>query len=270
VGVPSYFAVLGQPIDHSLSPRLHGPALREKGGVYLAFEVGPQALPAALDGLFAVGFVGLNITLPLKEEAFRLVADASPTARRIGAVNTLARREGGWYGDNTDAPGFVRSLPGRPFRQALVLGAGGAARAVLAALTEAKVEQVAVSARRLERATALAHRFGARAVPWARRSEVPFDLLVNCTSLGQHPGDMPPMTTFAAADQGALVYDLIYNPPRTTLLRLAEEAGLATQNGLEMLLQQAALSWQSWFGQEGPVERMRRALEDGQEDEGGP
>jgi shikimate dehydrogenase len=270
MGVPLYFAVLGQPIDHSLSPRLHGPALREKGGLYLAFEVGPAALPAALDGLLALGFVGLNITLPLKEEAFRLVADASPIARRIGAVNTLARRDGGWYGENTDAPGFLRSLPERPFRRALVLGAGGAARAVLAALAEARVEWTGVSARRLERAEALAERFGADTVPWERRALVPFDLLVNCTSLGQRPGDMPPMTDFSAADREALVYDLIYNPPRTTFLRLAEEAGLATQNGLEMLLQQAALSWQSWFGHEGPLERMRSALREVQEGRGGP
>lgn len=261
-GLPQYFAVIGHPIGHSLSPRMHGPALAAKGGVYLAFDVVPEHLSEALQGLFVLGFGGVNVTLPHKEEALRLARAESPAARAIGAANTLARRPDGWFADNTDAEGFLRSLPRQAFRAALVLGAGGAARAVVYALKEARIP-LRLTARRRERAELLARRFDVELVPWERREEVAFDLLVNATSAGQRPEDEVPFTAFRCALPGALVYDLIYNPPETTFLRLAREAGLATQNGLEMLVQQAVLAWRLWFGHDGPAEAFRDALQGG-------
>jgi shikimate dehydrogenase len=256
---PRYLAVIGHPIAHSLSPALHGSALAERGGVYLAFDVPPERLEKALAGLWAVGFAGLNVTLPHKEQALHLSALASEAAAAIGAANTLAWRPEGWYADNTDALGFQRTLAGESFREALVLGAGGAARAVLWALRSLGVP-TRVCARREERAQALARLFGAEAVPWPRRHDVPFDLVVNATSAGQRPGDPAPFHDFARARPGALAYDLIYNPPETAFLRLARTAGLRTRNGLEMLIQQAAMSWRCWFGVEGPVDVFRAAM----------
>ena len=268
-------ALLGYPVSHSLSPRMHNTAFRRLGMnfVYLAFPVPPGSLRAALQGMEVLGTVGANITIPHKETAFSLAEEVTEEARMAGAVNTLSFREGRISGANTDVEGFARSLEeaGVSVRgaSALLFGAGGAARAVAVALLRAGAAGVWVANRTPERARELARDLGEERIhslPLEEGAIKPLaprmSLVVNCTSLGMHPHpELSPWEDFTLFSPQTVVADVVYRPRRTLFLRRAEEAGLRTVDGTGMLIHQAAAAWRHWFGQPGPVDIFREVVE---------
>ncbi len=256
--------LLGYPLEHSLSPAIHNAAFREAGledWQYELLPAPPEALPAALQRLREADCLGGNVTLPHKETVIPYLDGLTPAAQAIGAVNTLFKAGEALLGDNTDAAGFWQDLQrvfgSLPAGEALVLGAGGAARAVVYALMR-RGWQVTVAARRGEQAASLARtaRAWGEAAPhalpleevgaWHPRGE---SLIVNCTPAGMHPhpetSPWPPKTPFP---RRARLYDLVYNPARTALVRRAQAAGLPAATGYGMLLAQAALAFHRWKG----------------------
>jgi shikimate dehydrogenase len=299
--MPFTLGLTGFPLNHSLSPKLHNAALTAAGleGSYSLFPVDParpEALAHLLGRVRSGEIHGLNVTIPHKQAVIPLLDKLSETAKTIGAVNTIYAQNGRLIGDNTDAAGFwmdVSSLmvnrysildnrkskipnPQSPitnYRSALVLGAGGSARAVVFAL-QAQGWSVSVAARRIEQAQSLVTEFGLQSAlnldsqnknswrdlaPWRLGAEG-FDLLVNTTPLGMTPNtetcawehDFPP---------GAFVYDLVYNPPETLLMKRARAAGLQASNGLGMLIEQAALAFELWTGHKADRIAMRKSIQ---------
>jgi shikimate dehydrogenase len=253
--------VVGWPVSHSRSPRLHGHWIGRYGldAAYVPLPVRPEALRTAMDGLRAAGFAGLNVTIPHKEAVIEMLDEAAPFARRVGAVNTVFFRDGRSVGDNTDGLGFLANLhqhgvdPGAG--PALVLGAGGAARAIVAALLDAGAP-VLIANRTLERAEQLARQFsGARALPWDARADALADtaLLVNTTALGM-TGKPPLEIDLARARADLAVADIVYVPLETDLLSRARALGLRAVDGLGMLLHQARPGFAGWFGVEPKVD----------------
>lgn len=251
--------VVGWPVAHSRSPRLHGYWLERYGidGAYLPLAVKPEALAEALRGLMAASFRGVNLTIPHKEAAVGLCDELDAAARRIGAVNTLSFAAGRVIGSNSDAFGFIENLrQGAPAWRAaagpaLVLGAGGAARAAVCALIDAGAPQVRICNRTDARAERLADDFGTPAVaqPWSSRAAALRDvaLLVNTTSLGMQ-GQPELDLDLRALPQDALVSDIVYTPLETGLLGRARARGNATVDGLGMLLHQARPGFEAWYG----------------------
>ncbi len=254
------FGVAGRPVGHSLSPTLHNAAFQALGidAVYLPFEA--HDIDDLLTAAEAFDVRGLSVTAPFKLDALSRAVRADPLATRLGAANTLARAADGWLASNTDVEGFLQPLRSRmPLAGArvAVLGGGGAARAVVAGL-HGEGARVTVHARRRDQAVALAP-LGATAGEWppARGS---WDLLVNTTPVGTTPDAHASPLAPAALAGGGLVYDLVYNPGRTRLLRDAAAAGCATLGGLEMLVAQAALQVATWLAVDPPVDAMRAAI----------
>jgi shikimate dehydrogenase len=258
--------VIGDPVQHSLSPHMHNAALEALGidAVYELWHTPLAGLPDRIVGLRAGDDIGANVTVPHKQAIMPLIDGVSDTARQIGAVNTLVRRDDGLYGDNTDAFGFLQSIesayPGASFSTAVILGAGGASRAVIVALKLMGLQKIAVTNRTPERAVTLACEFEADAMPWDAVIEaLPHaDMLINATSLGWHD-EMP--IEVAALDrlpEGALVMDLTYR--ETPLLREAARRGLRSLDGLGMLIHQGARAFELWFDQPAPVAVMRDAV----------
>jgi shikimate dehydrogenase len=263
--------VMGWPVAHSLSPRLHGHWLRryEIDGAYVPLPVRPERLEQALGALPALGFAGTNLTIPHKEAAVSLVDRLSPAAERIGAVNTVVvEPDGKLSGDNTDGFGFIASLSERrvgwdaAVGPTVVLGAGGAARAIAVALLDAGAPEVRLLNRTPERARALAGELGGpvHAVEWAERSLALADaaLLVNTTSLGMH-GQPPLDLALDALPRTALVTDVVYSPLITALLAAARARGNPVVDGLGMLLHQARPGFRAWFGVDPVVDGDLRA-----------
>jgi shikimate dehydrogenase len=258
--------VLGWPAAHSRSPAMHNAALAElglSGWGYQALPVPPGLFAATTRALGQSGFVGANVTIPHKHAALALADEASDAARAIGAANTLSfASDGSISAENTDAPGLLEAI-GEPLagRRALVLGAGGSARAAVWALREAGAAEVSVWNRTHARARSLADDLGARAV--ARRE--PADVLVNCTAVGLKPApdELAQLELDAAAlDDYALVVDLVYRAGATALLCAAREHGARTVDGLQVLVAQGALSFELWTGRAAPRETMRAAARD--------
>jgi shikimate dehydrogenase len=270
-GRTTLFAVIGSPVSHSLSPAMHNAALAAAGvdGAYLALPVAPDELEAAVRGAGALGFGGLNVTVPHKEAVVPLCAALDLVAEKVGAVNTLARHERGWMGFNTDAPavrGLLTDAGIGPGSRALLLGAGGAARAVLWALLEMGAE-VAVAARRPEAAAGLCRSMArtlhvpesmAQVVEWdalAPRA-IHADVVVNATTIGlSGQGELPPL----AWRSGQLALDFVYGD--TGFARSARGAGARLITGEQVLVRQGALAFKIWFGRSAPEEVMTRALE---------
>jgi len=256
----SNYAVFGHPIAHSLSPRIHA-LFGEQTGIalrYDAIDSPPAEFRTRLAEFAAAGGRGINVTMPLKQDAFRLSAHVSDFARRVGAVNTMSRREdAGWNGDNTDGAGLIRDLTGRHAldlrsRRSLLLGAGGAARAAAHALLDAGIGELVIVNRTAERAEALVDDIGipglVHARYWADLRECgSFDLVVNATSSGvtRESLDLP----FNLVTSRALCYDLSYGAAAFGFLAWARaaHAGKAL-DGLGMLIEQAAESFQLWHG----------------------
>lgn len=258
------YAVIGFPSSHSLSPLIHNAGFQAKGmgATYEALDVPDEGLSEAIV-MLRKGFRGFNVTHPLKGKVLPYLDDISPEARAIGAVNTVVIQNDLLRGDNTDARGFMEPLTAWP-RRALILGTGGAARAVVWGLRSRGVS-VAVTGRRSEVLAAFAAEMGGEAVAWERRHRAleGVDLLVNATPVGQWPQEeASPMDDLSRLTEGALVYDLVYRPRKTALLRQAEALGLQAQSGLAMLAAQAALSWGIWFGEDGPGDLFLKVLED--------
>ncbi|MDP6804098.1 MAG: shikimate dehydrogenase [Rhodospirillales bacterium] len=261
--------VIGWPVAHSLSPRLHGYWLRHHkiDGAYVPLAVRPEDFASVLKTLPRMGFAGVNVTLPHKESALAAVDTVDATAREIGAVNMIvATAEGRLDGRNTDAFGFIENLKhGAPEWEAsvgpaVVLGAGGAARAVCRALADAGVPEIRIANRTIARARGIAEAVGANTVPWDERSAA-LDgaaLLVNATNLGMEgkPSLELDLTSLPA---GAVVNDIVYNPIETGMLKAAAARGNVVVDGLGMLLHQARPGFAAWFGTDPAVTEGLRA-----------
>jgi shikimate dehydrogenase len=252
--------LLGWPVAHSRSPVIHNHWLQRYGipGRYVLFPVPPEKLPAALSGMAALSLRGCNVTTPHKQAVMSFIQHIDPLARRIGAVNTIVvEKDGSLTGFNNDGNGFVQSLrdakPGwRPDAGPIVVvGAGGAARAVVASLADQGAREIRLVNRTPERAGALAGEYGppVRAYPWAQRAEILAGaaLLANATNQGM-AGKPALELDLALLPTEAIVGDLIYTPPETPLLAAARARGNLTVNGLGLLLNQARPAFNAWFG----------------------
>jgi shikimate dehydrogenase len=263
--------VIGAPVAHSRSPRLHGHWLARYNlaGAYVPLHVEPANLLQVLQALPKAGFIGVNVTLPHKEAALAIADQVSATARRVGAANTLTfLPDGRLHADNTDATGFINNLrDGAPKWQpdsapAVVLGAGGASRAVIVALLDAGAPLIHLTNRSQDRAEALARAFGplVQVVPWENRDAClrGSGLVVNTTSLGM-TGQLPLDLPLDGLSDHAVVTDIVYSPLETPLLRAAQKRGLHTVDGLGMLLHQGVPGFERWFGQRPVVDQATRA-----------
>lgn len=252
--------VMGWPIAHSRSPRLHNYWLQKYGltGAYVLLPVQPENLRAAIAGLPALGFAGCNITIPHKITTMDLVHSIDPNAKRMGAINTIVvQPDGSLKGFNNDGFGYIQCLlDAQPDWRAdagpaTVLGAGGAARAVILSLADRGAKEIRLLNRSLDKAEALAREFGGpvKALPWEQRHEALADisLLVNTTNQGMH-GNPALDVDLAMLPKHALVSDVVYVPLETPLLAAARARGNPTVNGLGMLLNQARPAFNAWFG----------------------
>ena len=280
--------LLGWPVAHSLSPAMHNAAFRALGldWRYVPLPVRPDQLAAAAAGLAAMGFAGANVTVPHKQAVVPHLHHISAEVDALGAANTIVVRqdEGGQpllLGYNTDHRGFIQAVRDTGVEpagiRALVLGAGGAARAVVYGLVQAGAAAVVILNRSTARAEALAHDLGAgpqeRAPRAVRLAAGPLsaeklvseaaaaDMLINATSVGMSPDDASPWPSRVPLPKHLVVFDLVYEPRQTRLLTLAEAAGARPVGGLGMLVHQAALAFELWTGQAVPVDIMRRAIE---------
>jgi shikimate dehydrogenase len=263
--------VVGWPVDHSRSPTIHRYWLREFGlaGSYERFAVQPSEFREFAARIGRNGLIGVNITAPHKETAYILCDRRTPVADALGAVNTFWRDDGRLWGDNTDVAGFLanmdESAPGWAARArlAVVIGAGGAARAIIYALISRRFERIVVVNRTQARAEALAAQFGSstKAVTWAalpaKLAEA--DVLVNASTLGMI-GQPPLAVELGALPDRASVADVVYVPLRTPLVEAARARGLRAAEGLGMLLHQAAPAFTRWFGRQPVVTPALRAL----------
>lgn len=267
--------LFGHPVRHTLSPRVHNAAFRHQGLdlVYLAFDVLPERLPAAIVGMKALGMLGVNLTVPHKEAVLPLLDEVDPLALQVGAVNTVVNRAGTLHGYNTDMSGFSAALAsvlsgGPAGRRCLVLGAGGAARAVVAALVE-QGGSVFVHNRTQSRAVDLCRAAEAwgpgqcRVVVSERLDETALaaDVIVNATTIGLQGEvkELPiPVDTLHS---GQVVVDLVYGTGPTTLVEVARQRGAVAVDGKEMLVMQAALAYRLWTGVEPPLQLMRDSVE---------
>ena len=275
---PARLAVLGFPVAHSASPRIHQPALDANGidARYIRLEVGPGKIPEAFARMRALGFIGCNVTVPHKLDALANCDEVDPAARSLGAVNTVRFDPDATRGFNTDGPGFANAI-GDEFGVSLanlnvaIAGAGGGAgQAIAAQCVLLGVGKLVLVNRTLEKLGPLVERLREQG---AKTEIIPLsfaddslaehcqacDLIVNTSSVGLKAGD-PSVLTAACLKPEHLVYDTIYQPPVTPLLALAMETGCRTANGLSMLLHQGALAFQHWFPGTDPLPVMRAAL----------
>jgi len=263
-GIPRA-GVIGWPVGHSLSPRIHRFWLAELGieGRYEAVVVSPDWLGDTIESFRGAGWRGFNVTVPHKETIMPLLDAIDPVAHAIGAVNTVVMREdGGFEGRNTDAPGFIASLRAtcviQTDRPAVVLGAGGASRAILASLKDAGVREIRIVNRDRSRAEALAASFPAIVADWADRERIleGAGLLINATSLGM-AGQPALDISLDRLPVTAVVTDIVYRPLKTDLLTRAQVRGNPVVDGLGMLLYQAVEGFAAWFG---PTPKVTPAL----------
>jgi shikimate dehydrogenase len=272
------YAVLGHPITHTLSPVMHNAAFQSLGidAVYLAFDVSPSDLPTALSAMRDLAFGGLNLTVPLKEEVLKYLSQSDSNAERLGAVNTVEfLSDGTTKGYNTDGAGFVDGVK-EAFGvninglSVLLLGSGGAGRAVAITCAIKGAKKVAIGNRNLGRAVRLAEEISRLAPSVAveavdvggqalLRACEAAQLIVQATPIGLRKDD-PSLLEPEAFHPGQMAYDLIYTAPETAFMKAATRGGAKSANGLGMLLHQGARAFTIWTGKEAPVEAMRRAL----------
>jgi shikimate dehydrogenase len=273
-GRTGILGVIGHPVSHSASPAMHNAALKATGldFVYVAFPVTPEEAPKVGDAMRAMQIRGLNVTVPHKQAVMAVVDEVSPEAQAIGAVNTIDHRDGRLVGHNTDAHGVLASLREDGGLQQLpacvaLLGAGGAARAILYALLAAEeVERVTLLNRTVARAEALAAdlRAGSR-VTVAPIDDVPsmadVGLVINATSIGMQPeADASPLGDGSCLHDRMVVLDIVYKPLRTQLLEQARSVGARTVDGLGMLVHQGVRAFEIWTGVTPPANVMREAI----------
>lgn len=274
-GKTRLLAVIGAPIAHSLSPIIQNAALHAAGldYVYAALPVRADALASAVRGLYDAGIAGFNVTIPFKTAIIPLMDALSEDARRIQAVNTVVVEDGRLVGHNTDVAGFLAGFAERGIaltgKNAVLIGAGGAARAALWGLLRSGVSSVAIGVRCVEKGAALAADFVANGAvracafddPAFARALVAADIVVQTTPLGMtpHTEEMPPVDA-AMIKPSAVVYDLIYTPAETRFLREARARGCEAINGETMLVAQGAEAFHLWTGKRPDVELMKRVL----------
>ena len=261
--------IIGWPISHTLSPAMHN-ALYEAMGLnwrYMALPVKPERIVEAVHGVRALGMAGVNVTIPHKEAVIPCMDELTPAARAIGAVNTIILEDARLIGDNTDVSGFLEALDQANVqlagRQALILGAGGAARAAAWGLLTRDM-QVSLLARTPARAHRLAEDMrqsvAGADITVVEQSPQAVDLVVNCTPVGMPPQDKEsPLPANLTLDANTAVMDMIYRPLETTLLRQAREAGAICVSGLDMLVYQGVVAFERWTGQTPPADVMRTA-----------
>jgi len=266
------FGVLGDPIAHSMSPLIHNAAFRHEGlnAVYVPLRVSADALSKTLDDFEWVHFQGYSVTIPHKQAVIAKAAHCDEPVRDSGAANTLFRDDSGdWQATNTDYIAALESLqiglqhlygdPSLQGRRLLMLGAGGVARAIgMAVLREGA--DLTIANRTHSRAVALAEQLGCRQIPWENRDAEQADIIVNCTAVGMHPNvdDTPYQGDWLR--QGMLIFDTIYNPENTLLLKLARERGCQTVNGVEMFVRQAARQFELFAKRPAPIDLMRETV----------
>jgi shikimate dehydrogenase len=283
-GTTKLLGVIGHPIEHSLSPLMHNAAISHLGldYVYLAFPIKPEDLKAAISGFAAVGVVGFSITIPHKQAIIPLLSEISPVALAVGAVNTVYRTERGWAGTNTDVQGFLAPLRSPSLKTtiddwsqkiAVILGSGGAARAVVAGCAELGCAEIHIVGRHPEKLVAFQQSWLKSPFPiklvthtWENLGRLisQADLLVNATPIGMYPQvEKSPVdiSLMAQISTSAIVYDLIYTPNPTLFLKQAQERGAIAIDGLEMLVQQGATALEIWLKQSVPADVMRHSLQ---------
>lgn len=279
-GKTKLLGVIGHPVEHSLSPVMHNTALTKLGldYIYLPFPIRPENLETAIAGFAAIGIVGFNITIPHKQAILPLLSEISPIAKAVSAVNTVVRQGDIWIGTNTDVEGFIAPLQTTyeqnwHQKKALILGNGGAARAVIAGCQQLGLAEIHLVGRNLYKLQEFKHSW--ENSPFADQFQVhsweelpnlipQANLLVNTTPVGMYPHiDQSPLSAeeMVKLPTDAIAYDLIYIPQPTKFLQLAEKQGAITIDGLEMLIQQGAAALKIWLQTEQvPVVEMRQAL----------
>jgi shikimate dehydrogenase len=263
------YGIIGDPVAHSLSPVMHNAAFEKLGmdAVYLAFRVSPEEVGDAIRGAKSLGISGLNVTIPLKEKALFFV-DAEPIAKKIGAINTIDFSSGTPVGYNTDGIGSLRVLKETVGeingKNVLILGAGGAAKAISFYL-DAEGARVTIANRTKERAAHLTSKlsnadFIGLGVELEKRIESS-DILINATSVGMHPNEDATLVSADMMHPDLVVFDIVYNPMETKLLREAKRAGVKKRvDGVKMLVYQGAASFRIWTKEEPPIEVMENAV----------
>ena len=279
-GKTQLLGVIGHPVEHSLSPVMHNAAIAHLGldYVYLPFPIAPENLEVAIAGFAAIGVVGFNVTIPHKQAIMPLLSEITPLAQTIGAVNTVSRQNNKWVGTNTDIEGFIAPLQ-TTYKQdwsqkvAVILGNGGAARAVVAGCHQLGFAKIHVVGRNVQRLEEFGKSWSdspisenLQVAQWKELSKLipQANLLVNTTPIGMYPKvDESPLSgdEIANLPTGAIAYDLIYIPKPTQFLEQAEKQGAIAIDGLEMLVQQGVAALKIWLQQEIPVEVMRQALQ---------
>jgi len=283
-GTTKLLGVIGHPIEHSLSPIMHNAAISHLGldYVYLAFPIKPEDLNAAISGFAAVGLEGFSITIPHKQAILPLLSEISPVAIAVGAVNTVYRTEKGWAGTNTDVQGFLAPLrsPSSDIsiddwsqKIAVILGSGGAARAVVAGCAKLGCAEIHIVGRHPDKLAKFQQSWINSPLPvnliTHTGESLPHliskaDLLVNATPIGMYPQRENSPVDVNLLDQispGVIAYDLIYTPNPTEFLKQAQKRGAIIIDGLEMLVQQGAAALEIWLQKTVPVEVMRHSLQ---------
>ncbi|MDD5491751.1 MAG: shikimate dehydrogenase [bacterium] len=266
--------IFGYPIEHSLSPLMHNAAFKELGldYVYVPVKVAPEDLPAAIKAIRAMNLIGVNITIPHKETVIPFLDDLSPEAEAIGAVNTIVNCGGRLIGDNTDGKGFIKSLVEEnniqlQGKKVVLLGAGGAGRSIGVSLLKNNIQVLylydVVEHKRNSLATDLRSISTAKKVKVLGRDELPAaiketDILINATPAGMKPTD-PCVVEPALLTKKLFIYDIVYNC-ETALLKAAKSKKIKCANGLGMLVNQGAISFELWTGKKAPIAVMRKAL----------
>lgn len=270
-------ALLGDPVEHSFSPLIHNAAFKEKSldFAYVAFCVDPAQLESAIKGIRALNLRGTSVTIPHKVNAARFVDDIDPVAKNIGSINTIVNDEGTLRGYNSDGTGALKAFQDRNIKldrkSVLVLGSGGAARAITFTLAmQTGIKELIVAGVLQDEVTALTNRLQAcSAVPvlGSLMDETFFDayasrvdVLINCTPVGMHPKVNSSPVPSKFLQHTMVVFDAVYNPPKTKLLMDAERAGCATISGLEMFINQAVVQFELWTGEKAPEEVMRKVV----------
>lgn len=256
------FCVIGNPVAHSMSPVMHNRAFSHTGydGVYLAFEV--TDIRSAVSGMRALGIKGASVTIPHKRAVMDFLDDVADTARRIGAVNTIVHQSGKLLGMNTDCTGAVRAVSAHTAlkgKNVMILGAGGAARAVGFGIS-AEGGEVRIANRSIDKGQALARELDCAFCPLAEVQQYPYDILINTTAVGMTPrADQSPVTP-EALKPGLIVMDIVYTPLRTKLLAMAEEAGCIAIDGVKMFVHQGAAQFELWTGLTAPLNVMEETV----------
>lgn len=280
-GKTKILGVIGHPVEHSLSPLMHNAALTNLGldYVYLPFAIAPENLTTAIAGFASIGVVGFSITIPHKQAILPLLSEISPIAQAIGAVNTVVNKGNKWLGTNTDVEGFIAPLQTTYHqdwsqKKAVILGNGGAARAVVAGCIQLGLAEIHVVGRNLQKLQVFEQSW--QNSPFADKfqvhewTELPnllhqANLLVNTTPIGMYPHvEQSPLSSqeMGYLPGDAIAYDLIYIPKPTKFLHLAQKQGIVTIDGLEMLVQQGAAALKIWLQEETvPVTQMRQSLQ---------